>query len=264
MLTYSTCVLFIVTAFSNTYQKSKYSPDLHQKHHCLCFSNWLLRNKWSTEFRQNLITQKPNTNFNFNPKACLKCAAWVAASSLIAALATRASILMPHLQRLCSVLWGCEVLVNPTRYPWTHLSSMSESFNPAAVSLQSLLADGHQMLVPLPPLLYSLFSHKQYITVILSSSRPPAARPARLPAYLLTLILLRQDVVSFAVLRPGTVQKGDILYGSCTSQRIFGLCDQVLGFKCDLVLLASQYSVRGWCFPHEESVLWRQLDLQGL
>lgn len=91
------------------------------------------------------------------------------------------------------------MLVNPTRYPWTHLSSMSESFKPAVVSLQSLLADEHQMLVPLPPLLYSRFSHKQYITVILSSSRPPAARPARLPVYLLTLILLRQDVVSFAV-----------------------------------------------------------------
>lgn len=82
------------------------------------------------------------------------------------------------------------MLVNPTRYPWTHLSSMCESFNPAVVSLQSLLADEHQMLVPLSPLLYSRFSHKQYITVILSSSRPPAARPARLPAYLLTLILL--------------------------------------------------------------------------
>lgn len=45
-------------------------------------------------------------------------------------------------------------------------------FQPAVVSLLSLLADEHQMLVPLSPLLYSRFSHKQYITVILSSSRP--------------------------------------------------------------------------------------------
>lgn len=91
------------------------------------------------------------------------------------------------------------MLLNPTRYPGTHLSSMCESFNPAVVSLQSLQADEHQMLVPLLPLLYSRFSHKQYITVVLSSSWPPAVRPARLPVYLLTLILLRQDVVSFAV-----------------------------------------------------------------
>lgn len=181
--------------------------DFHQKHPCFCFSNWLFKNKWSTEFRQNLITQKPNINFNFSSKACLKCAAWVVASSLMAALATLASVLMLHLQRLCSFLWGCEVLVNPTRYPWTHLSSMSESLKPAAVSLQSLLADQHQMLVPLPPLLYSRFSHKQYITVILSSSRPPAARPARLPVYLLTFVLLRQEhfkkeVFSLGAARP--------------------------------------------------------------
>lgn len=118
------------------------------------------------------------------------------AISLRAALATLASTLMLFCHFFPLRLWSvCQPntlsLDTPVFNVWV--------FQPAVVSLPSLLADEHQMLVPLSPLLYSRFSHKQYITVILSSSRPPAARPARLPAYPLTLMLLRQDVVSLAV-----------------------------------------------------------------
>lgn len=162
---------------------------------------------------------------------------------------------------LLGFLCGCQVLVNPMCYPWTHLCSMTESFNPVVVSLQSILADEHQMLGPLSPLLYSCFSHKQSITVILSSPRPPAARPARLPVYPLTLILLRQDVVSFVVCSQEKFKKEIFSLGAHVPANL-SLWPSAW-FECDLVLLSSQDLVRGWCFPHEESVLWRQIDLQG-
>lgn len=173
---------------------------LWKRHRC-CFSNWLLSNKQSLE----------KTN--------------VPPSQLIDSSASHAS------QPANATSTG------PLLFP-LRLSSVSLSTSRHVPSVTSRPMNT-RCSSPLSTLLCSRRSHKQSITVILSSSRPPAARPARLPAYPLTLLLLRQDVVSLAVCSQEPFKKEIFSLGAAR------LCEH--RFKCGLVLLASQYLVTGWC-----------------
>lgn len=192
-----------------------------------------------------------------------KCATRMLASLLVAVLALLAKMLMPFWHSGPSFLWGCEVLVNPTRYPWTHLSSMSKSFNQPSCPFSHSRPMNTRCSSPFRRYcIHALATSSSS----LSSFHPPVLQQRGLQAPSVSAYPHPPAAgCRFTCsLQPGTLQKGDILFGSCTSQRVFGLCDQVPGFKCGLVLSASQYLVSGWCFPHEEAVLWRQIDLRGL